>query len=81
MNKKIKKFMFLKLIPFKSELFNRGGVALEYVLVTTFATVFSLILIGVITNITKKKLNEVSDKLGITINDIELNPFSTTKKE
>ncbi len=45
----------------------KGGVALEYVLVTTFATLATTILLAVLAGITKEKVAELADKLEVDV--------------
>lgn len=40
----------------------KGGVALEYVLVTSFAAVATTIILGVMTLVAKKKVGELASK-------------------
>ncbi len=53
----------------------KGGVALEYLLVTTFAAIASISLLGFMGTMTKKKLESFAKKLDVSIEDVELNPF------
>ncbi len=52
-----------------------GGVALEYVLVTTFAMVMSLAMLAIVTSVIESKLEVVAERLGIEWEEISLNPF------
>lgn len=40
----------------------KGGVALEYILVSTFAAIATTIVLGVLTSIAKKKIQGLADK-------------------
>lgn len=52
-----------------------GSVALEYVLVSTFATVVAVALLGLAGHIFKQKVAGVMDRLAIDADEIELNIF------
>ena len=54
----------------------KGGVALEYVLVTTFATLATTILLGVLAGIAKNKVNSLAEKLDV---DVEIKDFDIFK--
>jgi Flp pilus assembly pilin Flp len=42
-----------------------GGAAIEYVLVSLFATVFSVAAIAFVSKVIKTKMTEIGEKLGI----------------
>ncbi len=52
----------------------KGGAALEYVLVSTFATVVAISLIGFASRFLQEKVNAVAEKLGIASEELA-NPF------
>jgi hypothetical protein len=54
----------------------KGGVALEYVLISTFAVFATIALIGIMSKIGKDKLNELTKKHDIHVEEFELNPFA-----
>ena len=51
--------------------FQKGSVALEYVLVTTCASILALALMGIAAKITKSKLAEISSSNNIEQFDLE----------
>jgi hypothetical protein len=53
-----------------------GGAALEYVLVTTFATLTGLAALGFVGKMIKEKMDLMADRLGVERGDIDWNPFS-----
>lgn len=53
----------------------RGGIALEYVLVTTFATLATMILLGVLATIAKQKVTALADKMEVDIEDVKFDIF------
>ena len=53
-----------------------GGVALEYLLVTIFATLMTAILFSVVANLTQQKIRDIADKFDLEIGEIEINPFN-----
>ena len=53
----------------------KGGVALEYVLVTTFAAIAAIALLTVMGTIAKNKISKLSEKVKMPIEDFEINPF------
>ncbi|MBI2602560.1 MAG: hypothetical protein HYW48_05855 [Deltaproteobacteria bacterium] len=53
----------------------RGGIALEYVLVTTFATLATMILLGVLATIAKDKITTLAEKMEVDIDDVQLDIF------
>ena len=55
----------------------KGSVALEYVLVTTFATVLAIAMLGVVTSLTKEQLRKMSEKVGLDMDTVEFDPFGT----
>jgi Flp pilus assembly pilin Flp len=54
---------------------NAGGAAIEYLIVSIFATVISITVVGVVAKISKEKLHILSDKIGIDLDDLDWNPF------
>ena len=56
--------------------FEKGSIALEYVLVTTFTTVLAIALLGMITHVSKDQLQKLATKLGFDMGTVELDPFS-----
>ena len=55
-----------------------GGAALEYVLVTTFATLTGLAALGFVGKMIKEKMEVMADRLGVEIDGIDWDPFSDT---
>ena len=53
----------------------KGGVALEYLLVSLFAFVMSTVAIGIIIKTYNSKIKELGEEFNITINPIEFNKF------
>lgn len=53
---------------------DRGGVALEYILVTTFSAILSLAALGYIGTVVKDKLSTLVEKMGssVEVSDIDL---------
>jgi len=49
----------------------KGGVALEYVLVTSFATILALALLGIATTTSKGQLLKMATKLGFEVEGVE----------
>ncbi|MEZ4741751.1 MAG: hypothetical protein R3B45_04785 [Bdellovibrionota bacterium] len=52
-----------------------GGAALEYVLVTAFAAITGIAALGIASSIIKDKLEQLSEKLELHLEDIDINPF------
>ena len=48
----------------------RGGVALEYILVSTFAAILTSIILGVMANVAKKKITKLAEKMDVPIEDV-----------
>ena len=44
-----------------------GGAAIEYILVSLFATVFTVTAIGFVSKVIKEKVTEMQTKLGVNI--------------
>lgn len=61
--------------PVRFKSLESGGVALEYVIVSTFAAIAGAALIGIATHIFKERLQALEGKLDIDINSYDLNPF------
>lgn len=53
----------------------KGGVALEYVLVTTFAAIVSIAALGFVGTMMKEKITSVAEKMGVEVQELNLNPF------
>ena len=51
----------------------KGSAALEYLIVTTFATIAAIVLLGVVSHLTKEKIESIKGKLGVDISEIDLN--------
>ncbi len=56
----------------------KGGVALEYILVSAFAAVASTLILGVIGGITKQKLEQLKEKFGIEADFSAFDSFDKT---
>ena len=54
----------------------KGSIALEYVLVTTFATILAIALLGMVTKISKEKLQKMATKLGFDVEAVDLDPLA-----
>lgn len=54
----------------------RGGVALEYILVSTFITISGMVIIGIASQIIKEKVYHISKKLDLNLEEINWNPFT-----
>ena len=56
----------------------KGGAALEYILVSTFAAVVTMGALAFVGTVIKKQLTHMGEKLGVDAPDSELwtNPFS-----
>ena len=54
-----------------------GGAAMEYILVTTFATVIGIAALGFVGKVMKDKLSSMAGKLGVTTEDIDTDIFKT----
>lgn len=52
-----------------------GGAAMEYILVTTFATVVGISALGFVGGVIKEKLNEMADKLGVEDTALDFDIF------
>ena len=59
----------------KKALEQTGSIALEYVLVSTFATVIGMALLGLAGHILKQKVDYIMDKLSIEYEGIEFSLF------
>lgn len=59
----------------KSTNTQKGGVALEYILVSTFAAIAAITLLGVMGVMAKSKLSKLAEKLNVPIEDFSINPF------
>jgi formate hydrogenlyase subunit 3/multisubunit Na+/H+ antiporter MnhD subunit len=46
-----------------------GGAAIEYIIVSTFATLFALAGILFVTQVMKSKVQKLEEKLGVTFDD------------
>ena len=55
--------------------YNHGGAALEYLLVSTFATIATITILGLIANISKEKLEQLRGKINLDYEIKEINPF------
>lgn len=55
----------------------KGGVALEYILVTTFAALATSLTLGIMTSIAKKKVTSLADKFDV---EAEFAPFDLLKE-
>ena len=64
----MKKFWVLPLYKKSS-----GGVAIEYIIITTFATAISIAAIGFIAKAFESKLQTMSQKLNIQMSDDDMN--------
>ncbi len=53
----------------------RAGVALEYVLVTSFAAMTTMILLGILANIAKKKISTLAEKFDVSIESTDFDSF------
>ena len=53
----------------------KGGAALEYLLVSTFATIATITILGMIAQLSKKRLEELKGKMGLDYEINEINPF------
>ena len=53
----------------------KGSIALEYVLVSTFALLVGMTLLGITSHILKEKIDTLSQTLDIDLGDYKLNPF------
>ncbi len=53
----------------------KGSIALEYVLVTTFATVAAIAMLGIVTHVSKDQLQKLASKLGFDMGAVELDPW------
>jgi len=52
-----------------------GGVALEYLIVTIFASLLSIILLSIVSDLTQKKITELAQKFDFEMSEFEINPF------
>lgn len=52
-----------------------GGAAIEYIIVSTFATILAIAAITFVTTTIKDKLTSLEDKIGISFDDESLNVF------
>lgn len=57
-----------------------GGAAMEYILVTTFATVVGIAALGFIGGVIKEKLNDMADQLGVEAEEFEIDVFSSSQE-
>ena len=53
----------------------KGGAALEYLLVSTFATIATITILGMIAKVSKTRLEELKGKMGLDYEVNEINPF------
>ena len=65
----------LKKLRIYQALGSTGSVALEYVLVSTFATVVGIALLGISAHMFKHKLDSLLEKLAIDHEEFEFNIF------
>ncbi|MBP9708629.1 MAG: hypothetical protein KBD78_13400 [Oligoflexales bacterium] len=65
---------FFRLIK-KEKSAEYGGAAMEYILVTTFATVVGISALGFVGGVIKEKLNEMADKLGVESTALDFDIF------
>lgn len=54
----------------------RGGAAIEYIIVSTFATAISVAAVMFIGKLLREKLSAMSEKLGIDVGELDLDPFA-----
>lgn len=52
-----------------------GGAAVEYIIVTTFATLLAIAAVGFVTQTLKQKMSHLEEKFGITFDENEFNLF------
>lgn len=52
-----------------------GGAAFEYLLVSAFAMLLTVALLGIVTAVTRDHVQKMAEKTGIVIEDHEFNPF------
>ncbi len=57
-----------------------GGAAMEYILVTTFATVVGISALGFVGGVIKEKLNEMADKLGVENTALDFDIFGDSSE-
>jgi hypothetical protein len=55
---------------------NFGGAAMEYIIVSTFAAVISIVAIGFVANIFRSKMAEFGKKLNIETEEIDTELFN-----
>ncbi len=53
----------------------KGSIALEYVLVTTFATVLAIALLGMVTHVSQDQIQKLATKLGFDMGRVDLDPW------
>lgn len=53
----------------------KGGVALEYILVTTFAAIATTVVLGIMGSIAKKKVSSLAEKFDVEAEFPEFDAF------
>jgi hypothetical protein len=59
-----------------SSLSQRGGVVLEYLLITLFATILTVSLLGASAQIFREKIEKLAEQAGVKIDSLQFNPFA-----
>jgi hypothetical protein len=54
----------------------KGGVILEYLLLTLFTAIASVSLLGIAAHIFREKIEQFSQQAGVTLPQIKWNPFA-----
>lgn len=55
----------------------RGGAALEYILVSIFGLLLSIATITFVTDAIQKKLDTIQDRVGVEFDTASINPFKS----
>lgn len=54
---------------------SRGGAAMEYIIVSTFAILLSVAALGFIAKVFKEKIAVMAEKLGVDAGELDIDPF------
>lgn len=68
-------YQFIKIIRNNE----KGGVALEYVMVTIFAMVVGVSILGASSKIFKDKIEALARQAGVELEDLNLDPFGAAE--
>lgn len=62
--------------PWRQSSSQRGGVVLEYLLLTLFTAIASVTLLGVAAHIFREKIAQYAEQAGVSLQGVQWNPFA-----